>query len=319
MFILNLCQARELERQLGVIKQKEVCLQRLHEQFRNVVNARPCDTLDADDIRAREIQAMQSQLETLHLELRDMRQINTVTKSEMDDEILQKNAALANIHQLESQLEVTKDHLNCEQVFIGEIWNALASVEHALHNSIHDLVELDVLLDALLQKVILLASMLSGDSLVINSGCDLNPGHIKGKGLLVQELLTSVFSTAASFHKKVKFLESELTEAVKLSNSTELQKADMIEGLSRWESTCSLLETLYVEQIELLNSRVESLQTHLLISACQVQEKERVNESLCTSLESTKSELEISSRQRDDLLSEVRFRNLLCFSSQLDG
>ena len=297
-------QARELERQLGVVKHKEICLQRLHDQFRYVVKTRPPDpALEVDEIRARDFKLLEKQFESLNLLLRDTKQMNETVKFQMDEEILQKVAALEKVQQLEVQIETVRDQLLSEKQIKEETLNALASSQCYINNSNSEILEANGLIDVLLQKVNVLGVSPQKAQTAQTAG------SMKEKLIRFEELLALTFSSAASLEHRVNCLESELVASRAVIRTTESQRDDILDGLSRWESTCSLMEKLHVEQSGLYDRRAQCLQARLKISDCKAIELERHihqrNDSLRRELGSISSELQDSNRHVHELLSEV--------------
>jgi hypothetical protein len=304
-------QARDLERQLGFVKHEEVCLQRLHDHFRNVVKARPFEPMtDIDEIQARDLQLLQKQLEMINIELRDMKHTNEEVRGKLDAEILQKVTAFEQNKVLESQLHGMTEQLLAEQHKTEITSNALISSQTLLQDSTSELSEIADAVKDLVHKMNSSECTENLSPPILRSNED---ETVAGSLHLLNQVLSNSLSNIATLKARVNTLEADLKASDEMIRRTMSHRDDMLDGLSRWESTCSMLEDMYVEQVKRLDDRERGLQVRIKMMECSAQEQEQHQrnsdkeyDSLNQTLISVKAELEARNRQMQDLLFEVK-------------
>ena len=268
--------------------------------------ARQCETLlDIDEIQARDIRLLEKNFENLNLEVRDLKQINQATQFRLDEEVLQKVTALERVQELEDHVNELNVRLTGEQQVNEQASHILASVQNLLRASDSEVSDTADIIEVLLQKM---GNTHDGHGILQST----ERKSLKEKVLLLDVFFLATHSTISSLRDRVNLLESNLNASDKAFHLAVLQRDDMIDGLSRWESTCSLLEELYVEQVKLQHERITTMQTRIKLLECLAQEQEQKQrnsdekcDSLCHNLQSLHSELDSCKRQSENLLSEV--------------
>ncbi len=269
-----------------------------------------------DEIRAQDLKVLEEQLQSLHLEVCTLRDSNHESQCMLENEIMLKVGAQEQIIELQAQLATHKEQVGSEQFYKEQALSSLISCELRLNSSITEILESQKTIDDLYQSMLKLRVNCC-DSSFPSSSDSPNAAELSfpKAGTLKEKIeFLGNFSkvTAVLLQERACCVQLELTAAEQNLQCLQCQRDEIVDGLSRWESTCIFLEEDYRQQIARLEDRLVSSEARVGISECHAQTLKQTQkmlqlqvETLNDDLEDLKHQLEDNRSQKNDLLSQV--------------
>ncbi len=283
--------------------------------------------MDVDEIRAQDLKVLEEQLQSLHLEVCTLRDSNQESQNMLENEVLLKVGAQERLLELQAQFAQQKDLLSHEQLFKEQALSSLTSCELRLNTSIAEILEAQKTVDDLYHSLLTLRLSIGDSSPTTSDSPNLAVLSFPQAGTLKENidfLRKYNDNTVACFRERELCVRSQLTAAEQNIQCLQCQREEILDGLSRWESTCIFLEEGYRQKIAWLEDRLVSSEARvgILESSARTLEQTQMilnqkNETLNQDLNDVKNKLEDAKKENTSLLSQVS--HLVCFCGHLSS